>query len=79
MTTDDEIKELEKNLQILESTNNEKWKTVFSRLAALSNRVSSVDQKTHKLEEKLVKIAGTLIIFLLGVVISLMDKLLEGY
>ena len=63
----DRIVEIEKEMHAHEIQCEERWKTTF-------NRLEDIDTNLHRIESKIVVGAGTLILFLAGVIVTLLTR-----
>jgi hypothetical protein len=67
MEANDRINELEKSLYAHEVQCEERWKTCFQRL-------EEVETSLNRIESRMLAIGGTLILFLAGVIVTLLTK-----
>lgn len=63
----DRIIEIEKEMHAHEIQCEERWKTTF-------NRLEDIDQNLHRIESKIMVGAGSLILFLAGVIVTLLTR-----
>lgn len=63
----DRIVEIEKEMHAHEIQCEERWKTTF-------NRLEDIDQNLHRIESKIMVGAGSLILFLAGVIVTLLTR-----
>ena len=63
----DRIIEIEKEMHAHEIQCEERWKTTF-------NRLEDIDQNLHRIESKIMLGAGSLILFLAGVIVTLLTR-----
>lgn len=63
----DRIVEIEKEMHAHEIQCEERWKTTF-------NRLEDIDTNLHRIESKIMVGAGTLILFLAGVIVTLLTR-----
>ena len=63
----DRIVEIEKEMHAHEIQCEERWKTTF-------NRLEDIDTNLHRIESKILVGAGTLILFLAGVIVTLLTR-----
>ena len=63
----DRIIEIEKQMHAHEIQCEERWKTTF-------NRLEDIDQNLHRIESKIMVGAGSLILFLAGVIVTLLTR-----
>ena len=63
----DRISELEKNQYAHEVQCDERWKTCFQRL-------EDVEVSLNRIESRMLAIGGTVIVFLAGVIVTLLTK-----
>ena len=68
METNERVAGLEKGLYAHEVQCEERWKTCFSRL-------EDVETSLNRIETRMVSIGGTVIMFLAGVIITLITQL----
>ena len=68
METNDKVHALEKGLYAHEVMCEERWKTCFQRL-------EDVETSLNRIETRMVRIGGTVIMFLAGVIITLITQL----
>ena len=70
MEANDRITNLEKGLFAHEVQCEERWKTCFQRL-------EDVETSLNRIESRMLAIGGTLILFLAGVIVTLLTKVQE--
>ena len=63
----DRIIEIEKEMHAHEIQCEERWKTTF-------NRLEDIDANLHRIESKIMVGAGSLILFLAGVIVTLLTS-----
>ena len=68
LRTSDQVDELEKKQAMHEVQCEERWKTCFQRL-------EDVETSLNRIETRMVSIGGTVIMFLAGVIITLITQL----
>jgi len=68
METNEKVADLEKGLFAHEVQCEERWKTCFQRL-------EDVETSLNRIETRMVSIGGTVIMFLAGVIITLITQL----
>ena len=61
-----QIDHVASDLAVHEAQCEERWRTTFTRL-------DSIDKALHKMEGRMVKMAGTIIMFLAGVIVALLN------
>ena len=64
MEQNDRITEIEKKMYAHEVQCEERWKTTF-------NRLDDIDEKLDRMEQRQLQFGGALILFLLGLVVTL--------
>lgn len=67
MEPNDRINELEKSLYAHEVQCEERWKTCFQRL-------EDVETSLNRIESRMISIGGTMVLFLAGVIVTLLTK-----
>ena len=67
MEQNDRINEIEKNMLAHEVQCEERWKTCFQRL-------EDVETSLNRIETRMISIGGTMILFLAGVIVTLLTK-----
>ena len=68
METNEKVTDLEKGLYAHEVMCEERWKTCFSRL-------EDVETALNRIEGRMVRIGGTVIMFLAGVIVTLLTQI----
>ena len=68
MEQNEKINDLEKGLHAHEVMCEERWKTCFQRL-------EDVETSLNRIETRMVRIGGTVIMFLAGVIVTLLTQL----
>jgi hypothetical protein len=67
METNERITEIEKNMLAHEVQCEERWKTCFQRLEDVENAL-------NRIETRMLGIGGTVIVFLAGVIVTLLTQ-----
>lgn len=67
MEQNDRITEIEKKMLAHEVQCEERWKTCFQRL-------EDVETSLNRIETRMISIGGTMILFLAGVIVTLLTK-----